>query len=118
MSRADDSYIVELLRLEEVLRAYLHRFAPRPSDLEDLLQETYTRLLAVAADDRTAIKSVQAFALASARNVAVDWTRRRRTVPFDFVADLDALPIADGEGLEGIVNAHQELTQLAQAVAS
>jgi RNA polymerase sigma-70 factor (ECF subfamily) len=119
MPRVDDTYIVEILRLEGLLRAYLHRFAPKPNDLEDLLQETYAHLLAVPLESRGAIKSVQAFALAAARNIAVDLTRRRRIAPIDLVEDLDVLPVLDGEtGLEDIVNAHQELAQLAQAVAT
>lgn len=118
MPFADDSYIVEILRLENVLRAYLHRFAPKPSDLEDLLQDTYTHLLNVPPENRAAIKNVQAFALASARNVAFDLMRRKRIAPIDLVEDLDALPVSDDMAdLEHIVNTHQELARLAEAVA-
>jgi RNA polymerase sigma factor (sigma-70 family) len=118
MPLADDTYIVEILRLEGILRAYLHRFAPKPSDLEDLLQETYAHLLGVPPENRGAIKNTQAFALAAARNIAIDLTRRRRIAPIDLVEDLDALPVSeDGTGLEEIVNAHQELACLAEAVA-
>src|SRR5688572_21732359 len=119
MPRTDDTYIVEILRLEGILRAYLHRFAPKPSDLEDLLQETYAHLLGVSPESRTAIKNTQAFALAAARNIAVDSMRRKRIAPIDLVEDLDALSVSDdGTGLDEIVNAHQELAQLAEAVAS
>ena len=118
MPRADDRYIVEILRLEGILRAYLHRFAPKPSDLEDLLHDTYTHLLAVSAENRASIKNTQAFALAAARNVAVDLIRRKRVAPIDLVEDLDALPVSEDEsGLEEIVNAHQEIARLAEAVA-
>lgn len=118
MPRADDSYIHQILALEPLLRAYLHRFVPRPNDLDDLLQETYARLLAVPDTDRGALRSVQAFALTTARNIALDWTRRRKTVPFDLVEDLDAMSVSqDGNAVEQIVNTHQELSRLAQAVA-
>src|SRR5688500_8032141 len=118
MPRSDDRYIVEILRLEGILRAYLHRFAPKPADLEDLLQETYTHLLGVSEERRAAIQNIQAFALAAARNIAVDSMRRRQVAPIDLVEDLDALGVSDDEaGLEEIVNAHQELARLAEAVA-
>lgn len=118
MARTDDIYINEILRLEGLLRASLHRFAPKPADLEDLLQETYTRLLDLPAERRAGIQSVQAFALTTARNVAIDWARRRRIVPIDFVEDLGALSVSDdGTRVDEIVHAHQELVRIAEAVA-
>jgi RNA polymerase sigma factor (sigma-70 family) len=118
MPRADDTYIREILSLEPLLRAYLHRFAPKHNDLDDLLQETYARLLALPVESRMGVKSTQAFALTTARNIAVDWTRRRRSVPFDLVEDLDAIPVSqDVSSVEQIVNAHQELLNLARSVA-
>lgn len=118
MARTEDGYVIEILRLENLLRAYLHRFAPRPADLEDLLQETYTRLLAIPPERRSQIQAVQAFALTTARNIAVDWARRRQIVPIDLVEDLDALAVSeDVARLDEIVNAHQELVQIAEAVA-
>jgi len=119
MAGADDIYINEILRLEPLLRAYLHKFAPRLADLDDLMQETYARLLGVAPQERLAIKSTQAFALTTARNIAVDWVRRSKTVPFDFVEDLEALNVSQNESsVEQLVNAHQELVRLARAVAT
>ncbi|MGH8186379.1 MAG: RNA polymerase sigma factor [Steroidobacteraceae bacterium] len=100
------------------MRAYLHRFAPKPADLEDLLQETYTRLLQLPAARRAEIQAVQAFALTTARNVAIDWARRRRVVPIDFVEDLSALSVCEeGAHVDEIVHAHQQLVRIAAAVA-
>ena len=119
MPSADDHYIHEILRLEPLLRAFLHRFAPKPADLDDLVQETYARLLALNSDARMAINSIQAFALTTARHIAVDSTRKRKTIPFDLVEDLDAVYVSqEGNSVEQLVNAHQELVKLAQAVAS
>jgi RNA polymerase sigma factor (sigma-70 family) len=119
MARPNDAYILEVLRLEGLLRAVLHRFAPKPQDLEDLLQETYTRLLAVPEDKRAQITAVQAFALTTARNIAVDWARRKRVVSIDLVEDLDALSVShDSAHVEDLVNAHQQLVRLAEAVAA
>jgi RNA polymerase sigma-70 factor (ECF subfamily) len=119
MGAASDTYILEILQLEGLLRAVLHRFAPKPHDLEDLLQETYARLLAVPAEKRDQITAVQAFALTTARNIAVDWARRKRVVSIDLVEDLDALSIVhDVAHVEDLVNAHQELLRHAEAVAA
>ena len=52
LPRSNDDYLREVLRLEKLLRACLHRFAPRHADLEDLLQETYARLFAIPGDRR------------------------------------------------------------------
>ncbi len=119
MARTEDDYIVEILRLEGLLRAVLHRFAPKPHDLEDLLQETYTRLLSVPREKRDQIQAVQAFALTTARNIALDWARRRRVVSIDLVEDLDSLSVThDIARVDEIVNAHQQLIRLAEAVAA
>jgi RNA polymerase sigma factor (sigma-70 family) len=115
--RTEDEYVCEILRLEKPLRAYLHRFAPQPADLDDLLQETYSHLFGVPAERRLEVRNVQAFALTSARNVAMDWIRRRRVVPIDLVEDLSALPIADDRaGLEEIVHTHQQLVRVAEGI--
>src|SRR5882672_10038421 len=118
MAAGSDGYIVEVLKLESALQACLCRYAPNPDDARDLLQETYARLLAVAADQRERIQSVQAFALTIARNVALDWLRHRQVVPIEYVGDLDELRVLIDDGrLDEIVNAHQELQRVAAVVA-
>ncbi len=119
MVRTEDEFVSEILRLEKVLRAYLHRFAPQPADLEDLLQETYSHLFKLSPERRTAIHNVQAFAITSARNVALSGLRHRSVVPMDSIEDLDALP-ADEEctQLDEIVHSHQQLLRVASGLAS
>lgn len=115
---AGDSYIFETLRLEGVLRACLCRYARNPADAEELLQETYARLLAVDGEQRRRIRSVQAFALTTARNIALDWLRHRQVVPIEFVADLEELHLLVDDGrLDEVVGAHQALRQVAAVVA-
>jgi RNA polymerase sigma factor (sigma-70 family) len=61
---------------------------------------------------------VPAFAMASARNVAMDWIRRKRVVPLDTVEDLGALSVIDDSvDLEAMVHSHQQLVRLAGSVA-
>lgn len=117
LSRTQDDYIGEVLRLEKVLRAYLHRFAPQSVDRDDLLQETYARLFHVPPEQRAGIRNVQAFALTTARNIATDWMRRRRVVSFDSIDDLAAFEAHDPAGLEEIVHTHQQLVRIARCIA-
>src|SRR5690242_2833111 len=96
MSRTPDDYLTEVLRLEQLLRAILHRFAPQPADLEDLLQETYARLFSLTPERRAEIRNVQSFAIVTARHLATDWVRRNQVVSIQALDDLADLPSADG----------------------
>jgi RNA polymerase sigma factor (sigma-70 family) len=118
MDPADDRYLVASLEFEGVLRACLHRYARNSADVDELLQETYAHLLAAgAARGREEIRSIRAFALTVARNVALSWLRHRQVVPIELVADLESLELLDERGLvEEIVNSHQELELLSAAV--
>jgi len=112
-----DRYLLEALESEGVLRAYLFRFVRNPADVDELLQETYARLLVASPADGTEVRSVRAFALTIARNVALDWLRHRDVVPMELVSDLAALDVLDEKAqVEEIVNSHQELALLAEVV--
>ena len=119
-SRAEDRYLVASLEFEGVLRACLHRYARNAADVDELLQDTYTHLLAAgAAKGREEVRSIRAFALTVARNVALSWLRHRQVVPIELVADLEALELLDETSqVDEIVNTHQELALLTRAVAS
>jgi RNA polymerase sigma-70 factor (ECF subfamily) len=119
MSRVEDRYLVASLEFEGVLRACLYRYARNSADVDELLQETYTNLLAAGSTpNREEIRSIRAFALTVARNVALSWLRHRQVVPIELVADLESLELLDERGqVEEIVNTHQELALLAAAVA-
>jgi len=118
--RIEDRYLVASLEFEGVLRACLHRYARNAADVDELLQETYAHLLAAgAAKGREEVRSIRAFALTVARNVALSWLRHRQVVPIELVADLEALELLDETGqVDEIVNTHQELALLTRAVAS
>jgi len=118
MLRTEDEYVSEILRMEKPLRAILHRFAPQPADLEDLLQETYSRLFSLPPERRLNIRSVQAFVITTARHIAMDWIRHRRVVTIETMEDLSALPVLDDKAeLEEIVYTHQQLVRIAAGVA-
>lgn len=117
MGNPGDRYLLEALASEGVLRAYLFRFVRNPADVDELLQETYARLL--SADPAGGeVRSVRALALTIARNVALDWIRHRDVVPIELVSDLAALDVLDERAqVDEIVNAHQELALLSEVVA-
>jgi RNA polymerase sigma-70 factor (ECF subfamily) len=119
MSRMEDRYLVASLEFEGVLRACLYRYARNVADVDELLQETYEHLLAAgAAPEREEVRSIRAFALTVARNVALSWLRHRQVVPIELVADLESLDtLDDRDQVEEIVNSHQELALLTRAVA-
>ena len=117
MSKNEERYLLQALEFESVLRACLYRYTRNQSDVEELLQETYARLITAAASDDPEVRSVRAFALTIARNVAFDWLRHRQVVPIELVADLEALDVLDeNEQIDEIVNSHQELEVLVGAI--
>ena len=117
MSKNDERYLLQALEFEGVLRACLYRYTRNNSDVDELLQEVYARLLVAASSDEPEVRSVRAFALTIARNVAFDWLRHRQVVPIELVADMEALEVLDeGEQIEEIVNSHQELAMLVKTI--
>lgn len=118
MGPADEDYECEILRMDKPLRAFLHRLIPQAADLEDLLQETYAQLFRVPDAQRKAIQNVPAFAMTTARNIALNWLRHRRVVAFDSVEELVESSVVDeAADLEAIVHSHQQLLWLADGVS-
>jgi RNA polymerase sigma-70 factor (ECF subfamily) len=117
VAKDEERYLVQALEFESVLRACLYRYARNASDVEELLQETYARLLTAGASNEPEVRSVRAFSLTVARNVAFDWLRHKQVVPIELVADMGAMDILDErDQIDQIVNSHQELMMLIKAV--
>lgn len=117
MAKDEERYLVQALEFESVLRACLYRYTRNASDVEELLQETYARLLTAGASNEPEVRSVRAFSLTVARNVAFDWLRHKQVVPIELVADMEAMDILDErDQIDQIVNSHQELMMLIKAV--
>ena len=117
MAKDEERYLVQALEFESVLRACLYRYTRNSSDVEELLQETYARLLTAGASNEPEVRSVRAFSLTVARNVAFDWLRHKQVVPIELVADMEAMDILDErDQIDAIVNSHQELMMLVKAV--
>lgn len=100
---------------ERSLRAYLHVAAPLMADVDDLVQESYLRLLRMRANGQ--IRSVKAVLFAIARNAVRDALRHKMINREISVAEIDALSVLDdGSGLVDVVNRRQEQTLLAEAI--
>jgi RNA polymerase sigma factor (sigma-70 family) len=118
VAAACDRYLLEALESEGLLRTFLFRYARNGADVDELLQETYARLLAATQAAGVRVRSVRALALTIARNAALDWLRHRDVVPMELVSDLAALDVLDESAqIEEIVNAHQELALLAECIS-
>ncbi len=119
MPSVHDPLLLQAVASERALRACLYRYTRNSSDVDELLQETYARLLQAAAHIDPPLRSVRAFALTVARNLACDHLRHQQLTPIELVADFEALNVLDeGRQVEEIVNSHQELALLRAAMAA
>ncbi len=107
----------EVKPYEPALRAYLQRRFPSLPDHDDVVQETYTRLLRAKSDGR--LTYAKAFLFTAARNLAIDMFRRRRATVLEPIDEFEALPTLEERCDAGDALEHQQrLDALIEAVAS
>ena len=100
---------------ESELRAYLRTKFSSHLDIDDLVQETYARLL--QAREQAPLRSAKAYLFTTARNAAFDIFRRRKIVAIDGLAEIELLPVfEDRPGVAEAVCHDQELQLLAEAI--
>jgi RNA polymerase sigma factor (sigma-70 family) len=93
---------------EPALRAYLHHSFPTLHDLDDLVQETYARLLRAKGAGK--VGHARSYFFATARNAALDLFRRGRVVSIAGIADIERLGVLeDRPNAAEAVNHDQEL---------
>jgi RNA polymerase sigma factor (sigma-70 family) len=96
---------------EPQLRAFLHRQFPTLRDTDDLVQETYIKVL--KARRRLPIGSVKGYLFGVARNVAISIFRRKRTTCEIAVGDFTQLgTLRDDMDVFAAVCVRQELSLL------
>ncbi len=98
----------EVLPHEPALRAYLHARFPALGDFDDIVQESYTRLLKAQAAG--GVHYSKAFLFTTARNAALDLFRRRRAAPAHTVAGGAELLLLDEQ--PGIVEQGEQAYRL------
>lgn len=100
---------------EGALRTWLRRMFPSIPDVDDIVQETYVRLIRARREGR--VNHAKAYIFTTARNFAYDLFRRKRIVSIEGVADLDDLSVVDERAdVAESVSRQQELDMLAEAV--
>ncbi|PHX85752.1 MAG: transcriptional regulator [Opitutia bacterium] len=100
---------------EAALRAYLQARFPTLADHDDIVQETYSRLLRAKAT--VGVHYPKAFLFTAARNIAFDLFRRRGAKPTEAVTDLVELTVLeDRPGVGEQIDQGYELEVLADAV--
>lgn len=105
----------EVQPYEPALRAYLHGRFPSLQDPDDIVQDTYARLLRAHAAGT--IRHPKAFLFTTARNSALDFFRRKRAVSLEDVTHFDASSVLiDRADTAERVSRDQELEILADAV--
>jgi RNA polymerase sigma factor (sigma-70 family) len=99
---------------EPALRCYLQGLVEK-CDIDDVVQETYARLL--RARQRGEVRSARGLVFAIARNAARDLFRRSTVARTTAVAEIDELDVLDdGRGVAEIVSLQQEAELLRAAI--
>jgi RNA polymerase sigma factor (sigma-70 family) len=115
VSDVDAWFVREVLPLEAALMQFLQHNWRNKSDIADLRQEIYVRVLEAA--QRQIPDRAAQFIFRTARNLLTDRVRREHVVPIEAAVDLDAVEIAlDEPGPDRTLIARDELRQLQAAL--
>ena len=107
----------EVVPCEPALRAYLAKRFPSLPDHDDVVQETYARLLQARRNGR--LRYAKAFLFTVARNAAIDMFRRRRVVAPEPLEESSELPVLEQTPDVAATLEHQQrLEVLIEAVAA
>lgn len=110
-------FIEEVQPHEPALRAYLRGRFPTLHDVDDLVQETYARLL--RAHEIGAAKLTRAYLFVTARNIALDAIRHSKVVPMESLAEIDPSSVVElTPNAAEAASFDQELEILAAAIAT
>lgn len=100
---------------EPALRAYLRARFPAIGDHDDLVQETYSRLLRAREAGR--LTYARAFLFTAARNVAIDVFRRRRVTTIEPLSECaEVATLEEPTGVVDLLERQQRLEVLVQAM--
>lgn len=100
---------------EPALRAYLLKRFPTLPDHDDVIQDTYSRLL--RAHETGRLTHARAFLFTAARNAAIDLVRRRGVNPTETLGEEDAWPVLhEPLGVRESLERQQQLDAVVEAV--
>lgn len=102
---------------EAALRAWLRGRFPDLKDIDDVVQESYTRLL--RARETGSIACPRAFLFVTARNLALNHFRHQRHEQPEGATEIDPLGVVDGSTeIPDTVAGAEDLQLLSQAIAA
>lgn len=102
---------------EPALRAWLQRRRVRGLDVDDIVQETYTRLSTV--ESVVEIRDPKTYMFQAAHSIIVSHVRRSHIVPILAIGSLEAFDIiSEAPSVETQASDHQQLQRLAEAIAA
>ncbi|HZW14920.1 MAG TPA: sigma-70 family RNA polymerase sigma factor [Brevundimonas sp.] len=102
---------------EPALRSWLLNRRLAGLEIDDIIQETYARLIAV--ESVAGVRNPKTYAFQAAYSVMVTHVRRSRVIAFQTVSDIDQLgALADEPSPEHSVADRDELQHLGEAIAS
>ena len=108
-------FAAEVLPHEAALRAFLVAQFPALTDVDDLVQDTFARVLRAQAAGP--VESPRGLLFATARNLALDAVRRRQVVSFEPMAENPGSPVfMDVTDTVETVSRRQELELLTEAI--
>ncbi len=109
-------FVREIVPLETKLMHYLRHNWRNASDIADLRQEVYARVLAGARERLP--DDPERFLFVCARNLLINMARREQVVPMEAFADIDALGVAsDAPAPDRLLIEREELGRLEAALA-
>jgi RNA polymerase sigma factor (sigma-70 family) len=105
-----------ILPHEALIRARVKDISVYGLDIEDVIQETYTRILSVAALE--SIRHPKQYAVQTARAIVIDHARHSRVVSIAFTGSLETLDLPVGEAnAEERLEFRGEVAAVADALA-
>lgn len=110
-------FLTEVQPHRQALRAWLLARFPTLPDVDDLVQESFVRVL--RARETSPICSTRALLYATVRNLALDAVRRQRVVGFEPITDdTDSSVLADNSDFVATISKQQEVELLTMAIQS
>lgn len=110
-------FALEVQPHETALRAYLRARFPKLGEPDDIVQETYVRVLNERRSGR--LRHARAFLFTAARNVALDFFRRRGTAATEPVPHSALVNVVEERpSAADVLSQQQDLEALAEAVQS
>jgi len=104
----------EVLPHEAAVRGWLRRMIDN-DEIEDVIQESYCRISALA--DVAHIQNGRAYLFATARSLVLERIRRSRVVSIDTATEIDALDIVyDEPSAERVTAARRELARVQRLI--